>query len=154
MAAHGFPAWGVNYEIRERKWKFLPEIEEITEGKPHENFIEIFRQARPSSSIGRLIGKSFHFCFPYFVIFVLRYFRFHVVRDIKFLKSSSLIRRHDVWDINPSSRELNAPTGSDLNVIWGVDIHGFLAWGVKCVIMKTWNIIKSSHKWPKKLALK
>jgi hypothetical protein len=35
------------------KRKLLSEIEEITEGQAHENCIEIFRQARPSLSIGR-----------------------------------------------------------------------------------------------------
>ena len=33
--------------------KLLPEIEEITEGQAHENYIEIFRQAHPSLSIRR-----------------------------------------------------------------------------------------------------
>ena len=32
-----------------------------------------------SSVISSISGKSFHFPFPYFVIFVLRYFPFHVV---------------------------------------------------------------------------
>ena len=32
-----------------------------------------------SSVISSISGKSFHFPFPYFVIFILRYFPFHVV---------------------------------------------------------------------------
>ena len=70
----------------------------------HENCIQIFRQAQQSLSIKKIdkdgracrniliqfpcahptvissiSGKSFHFPFPYFVMFVLRYFPFHVI---------------------------------------------------------------------------
>ena len=68
----------------------------------HGNKIKIFRRIWPSFSIRRermyvstrlrwhvfvclstmissIFGKSFHFSFPYFVLFVLRYFPFHVV---------------------------------------------------------------------------
>ena len=39
-----------------------------------------------SNSIKKISGKSFHFPFPYFVIFVLRYFPFHMVFKNKLMR--------------------------------------------------------------------
>jgi len=39
-----------------------------------------------STAISSIFGKSFYFPFPYFVLFVLRYFPFHVVYLYNILK--------------------------------------------------------------------
>jgi hypothetical protein len=48
------------------KWKLLPHVKEITVGQAHKNTWKLKRNIS-------------HFPFPYFELFVLRYFPFHVV---------------------------------------------------------------------------
>ena len=57
-------------------------VTRVTYPSKYFNFVSVCVFVCLSSVISSIFGKSFHFPFPYFVLFVLRYFPFHVVGDL------------------------------------------------------------------------
>ena len=77
--------------------------------------------------ISSIFGKSFYFLFPYFVLFILRYFPFHVVnlpRNFYILHNTTM--KTTVNGLEKQGQDLHAPQREIVIYVKYVVPHGWL----------------------------